>query len=190
MTAVVLVRHAATSWSGRRYCGHADPPLSLAGRRAAAELAIELAPILPVDVRIVSSPSRRATATAAAIARLTNVAIEVDDRWLETDVGLAEGLTFEEVAERFPDLAAGLASGSAAIDWPGGETASELERRIGDAWAVIVAAGRPTVVVSHAGSIRVAMAIATGRRPDEVAFPDVASWSRHEIPAQEAPVSD
>jgi broad specificity phosphatase PhoE len=190
VTTVILVRHAATTWSGRRYCGHADPPLSVAGRRAATELATELAPVLPAHVRIVSSPSRRATATAAAIAgRLPHAVIEVDDRWLETDVGLAEGLTFDEVADRFPDLAAGLASGSASIDWPGGERASELERRIGDAWAGIVAAGRPAVVVSHAGSIRVAMAIAMARRADEVAFPEVASWSRHEIPAQQAPVS-
>ena len=156
----------------------------------AAELATELAPILPAGVRMVSSPSRRATATAAAIAgRLTDVVIEVDDRWLETDVGLVEGMSFDEVAERFPDLAAGLAAGSASIDWPGGETAAELERRITDAWAAIVAADRPSVVVSHAGSIRVAIAIATTRRPDEVAFPEVASWSRHEIPAKEIPVS-
>jgi alpha-ribazole phosphatase len=190
VTTIVLVRHAPTTWSGRQYCGHADPPLSAAGRRKAEELATELAPILPARVRIVSSPSRRAIATAAAIARrLTDASIEVDDRWLETDVGLAEGLTFDEVAERFPDLAAGLASGSASIDWPGGETAAELERRIDAAWTAIVAASRPAVVVSHAGSLRVAIAIATSRRPDEVAFPDVASWSRHEIPAQETPAS-
>ena len=189
MTTIILVRHAATTWSGRRYCGRADPPLSVAGRRMAAELATELAPMLPAAVRIVSSPSRRAIATAEAIAwQLTGAFVEVDDRWLETDVGLAEGLTFDEVAERFPNLAAALANGSASIDWPGGETASDLERRIDDAWAAVVAAGRPAVVVSHAGSIRVAIAIATARRPDEVAFPKVASWSRHEIPAQEAPV--
>ena len=104
-------------------------------------------------------------------------------------VGTAEGLTFDQVAARFPDLAAGLASGSASIDWPGGERASELERRIGEAWSAILAAGRPAVVVSHAGSIRVAMAIATARRADEVAFPEVASWSHHEVPAEGAPVS-
>jgi probable phosphoglycerate mutase len=188
MTTIVLVRHAATTWSGKRYCGRADPALSAAGRRGAEDLANELAPTLPAAVRIVSSPSRRATQTAAAIgARLADPApIELDERWLETDVGLAEGLTFDEVAERFPALADALASGTAAIDWPGGETAADLERRITGAWAAVIAAGRPTVVVSHAGSIRVAIALATRRRADEVPFPDVAAWSRHEVAANGA----
>ena len=188
MTSIVLVRHAATTWSGRRYCGRADPSLSAAGRRGAAALALQLAPTLPVDVRIVSSPSRRATQTAAAIAKRLHPAprIERDERWLETDVGEAEGLTFDEVAERFPAFADALATGTASIDWPGGETAAELERRITGAWAAVLAASRPTVVVSHAGSVRVAIALATGQRPDEVPFPDVAAWSRHEIDLTEA----
>jgi broad specificity phosphatase PhoE len=188
---IVLIRHAATTWSGTRYCGRADPALSAAGRRGAEALARELAPTLPADVRIVSSPSRRATQTAAAIAsRLTPVPrIERDDRWLETDVGLAEGLTFDEVAERFPAFADALASGIASIDWPGGETAADLERRIAGAWAAVLATNRPTVVVSHAGSVRVAIALATGKRPDEVPFPDVAAWSRHEIAAADVRVT-
>jgi broad specificity phosphatase PhoE len=185
VTTVVLVRHAATTWSGKRYCGRADPALSAAGRRGAETLALELAAILPADVRLVSSPSRRATQTAAAIAKRLRPAprIERDERWLETDVGLAEGLTFDEVAERFPAFADALATGTASIDWPGGETAADLERRIAGAWAAVISAGRPTVVVSHAGSVRVAIARATGRRPDEIPFPDVAAWSRHEIEA-------
>ena len=188
MPSIVLVRHAATTWSGKRYCGRADPALSAAGRRGAEALAIDLAPTLPAGVRIVSSPSRRATQTAAAIARHLTPApsIERDARWLETDVGDVEGLTFDEVAERFPAFADALATGAASIDWPGGETAAELERRIAGAWAAVIATGRPTVVVSHAGSIRVAIALATGRRPDEIPFPDVAAWSRHEIPAPDA----
>jgi broad specificity phosphatase PhoE len=188
MTTIVLVRHAATTWSGKRYCGRADPALSTAGRRGAAELAEELAPALPAGIRIVSSPSRRAAQTAAAIARrlADPPPIELDERWLETDVGLAEGLTFDEVAERFPAFADALAGGIASIDWPGGETAADLESRIRGAWAAVLATGRPTLVVSHAGSVRVATALATGRRPDEIPFPDVAAWSRYEVAAADA----
>ena len=29
---IVLVRHASTDWSGRRYCGRSDPPLNEAGQ--------------------------------------------------------------------------------------------------------------------------------------------------------------
>jgi len=149
----------------------------------ADKLAAELAPMLGRDVRIVTSPSRRAKATAAAIAaRLDDPSIDADERWLETDVGLAEGLTFDEVASRWPTLAADLAAGFVEITWPGGETARALERRISEAWSAVVAAGRPTLVVSHAGSIRVATAIATGRPVGEVEFLGPGAWVRHEVP--------
>ena len=176
MTSVVLVRHASTSWSGRRYCGRADPPLSPEGRREAEKLAARLAPGLPPGIRLVSSPSRRARQTAAAIAsRLPEIEIEIDDRWLEADVGLAEGRTFDELAVLDPGLAAALAAGDAAIDWPGGETATALQTRITDAWSALLAVGRPAVIVSHAGPIRIAAGLASGRAAAEVDFVAPAS---------------
>ncbi|HKQ17381.1 MAG TPA: histidine phosphatase family protein, partial [Solirubrobacterales bacterium] len=103
---VVLVRHGSTSWSGRRYCGRSDTPLSAAGVQEAELAARRLAPTLSATARIVSSPSRRAVATAEAIARATGGrSVEQDPRWLETDFGEAEGLLFDELAERFPELA-------------------------------------------------------------------------------------
>ena len=70
VTLVVLVRHAPTTWSGNRYCGRADPPLSDAGRRGRrGPRRPARADAARADVRIVTSPSRRATATANAIAR-------------------------------------------------------------------------------------------------------------------------
>jgi broad specificity phosphatase PhoE len=156
----------------------------------AADLAVRLAPTLPGDTRIVTSPSRRATATAEAIAqRLTGpgATIEVDDDWQEVDVGLAEGRTFEELIERFPALAEALVTGGVPVDWPDGETASDLDRRVGAAWSRMLASGRPTVVVSHAGSIRVAEALATGRRPADIPFLATGAWSRHDIGAPAHP---
>jgi ribonuclease H / adenosylcobalamin/alpha-ribazole phosphatase len=183
LIAIILVRHAATTWSGRRYCGRADPPLSTAGRRMADDVAVRLAPTLPGDVRIVTSPSRRTRATADVIAAsLSETPVEVDERWLETDVGLAEGLTFDEVAARFPMLAEALLADAVDIDWPGGETAAALRRRIADAWAAVIETGRPTVVVSHAGSIRMATAIATGQADAAIAFLEPAAWTELEIP--------
>jgi broad specificity phosphatase PhoE len=180
MTTVILVRHASTEWSGRRYCGHADPPLSKDGRLEAEALAKTLAKTLaerleatvPTGVWIVTSPSLRAHDTATIIAgRLAPAVIDVDDRWMETDVGGAEGLTFDEVAARYPDLAVQLAAGAADIDWPGGETSAALAERVGAAWAALVASDAPTIVVSHAGTLRIAQALATGRPPNEVPFP-------------------
>ena len=148
----------------------------------ADDLAARLAPTLPEDVRVVTSPSQRTRATAAAISsRLPDATVEVDERWLETDVGSVEGLTFDEVAERFPALAEELLAGAVDIDWPDGETAVELGRRIAAAWAAVVATRRRTVVVSHAGSIRVATAIATGRPAGELDFLEPGAWTSHEV---------
>ena len=148
MTSIVLIRHAATEWSGHRYLGRMDLPLSTAGREAARIMAGEVAASTPAEVRIISSPSLRTRETAAAVAeavgRGTAVAVEPDARWAEVDVGEVEGLTFEEAEERFPLLARQLAAAETEIDRPSGETASAFQARIAAAWTDVVAAGRPT----------------------------------------------
>ncbi len=172
MTTIVLVRHAATAWSGQRYSGRGDPPLTEAGRRAAEDVAARLATRLPAGIRIVTSPSRRAHDTAALLAgRVTPSVLEIDPRWQEADLGDAEGLTFDEVSTLYPDLATRLGAGDVDIDWPGGETAAALHDRVVAAWTDILVTGRQTVVVSHTGPIRLAIALATGRDPRDVAVP-------------------
>ena len=167
MVEIVLVRHASTAWSGVRYCGRSDPPLSPVGLAEAAALAERLAPPIRPGTRLISSPSRRAVATAEAIADAWGgMTIERDERWLEVDFGLAEGQTFEELDVISPATAAALSGGLMDVDWPGGETASSLAARVAAAWDELVAADRPAVVVTHAGPIIHALAFAGGRRPD------------------------
>jgi broad specificity phosphatase PhoE len=157
---LILVRHAATAWTGTRYCGRADPPLSPAGRAAATGLAAELATTLEPRTRIVSSPSQRALQTATAIAVAAGLGpVEIDPRWSEADVGIAEGRTFAELERMAPDLARALAGG-AEIDWPAGETAASLAERVESAWDHLRHADLDAVVVSHGGPLRIAMALA------------------------------
>jgi broad specificity phosphatase PhoE len=164
MVEIILVRHAATSWSGVRYCGISDPPLSPTGLADAHRLAVSLSRDLPADVRVVSSPSRRAVATATAIVEAAHLpGVELDARWREADVGIAEGRTFDELSAIAPDVAAALARGDLEIDWPGGETHSSLAARVADAWADLVAVGRPAVVVTHAGPFMHARALGEDR---------------------------
>jgi broad specificity phosphatase PhoE len=164
MVEIILVRHAATSWSGVRYCGITDPPLSPTGLADARRLAVSLSRDLPADVRVVSSPSRRAVATATAIVEAAHLpGVELDARWREADVGIAEGRTFDELSAIAPDVAAALARGDLEIDWPGGETHSSLAARVADAWADLVAVGRPAVVVTHAGPFMHARALGEDR---------------------------
>ena len=166
MVDLVLVRHASTSWSGVRYCGISDPPLSPTGLAEARRLAERLGRDLPSDCRIVSSPSRRALATASAIADAIRApGVEIDPRWREADVGIAEGRTFDELTALAPEVAAALANRVLAIDWPGGETHTSLVDRVTAALADLVADGRSVVVVTHAGPFMHAVSTAEDRAP-------------------------
>jgi broad specificity phosphatase PhoE len=170
---IVLVRHAETAWSGRRYSGRSDPPLNRVGRGSAARVAAGLRAWLPADARIVSSPRRRAIETASAIAAaISDRPIELDDRWAETDFGDAEGLRFDELAVTAPAIAKRLLAGDVEIDWPGGEAAASLATRIADAWHELIQEPVGTiVVVTHGGPIRVALGLGTGTPPVAVAVP-------------------
>ena len=160
---IILVRHAPTAWTGSRYCGRSDPPLDANGVAAAQRLAGDLATTLAPGTRIVTSPLRRAYATAAAIADAAGIDdIATDDRWREADFGTAEGLTFEELERLAPDLARRLADG---------ERAADLAARVTTAWRDLVTAGDEVLVVSHAGPLRIALGLASGQAPGWVDLP-------------------
>jgi probable phosphoglycerate mutase len=152
---VWLVRHAPTSWTGRRWCGRADPPLSRAGRAVAARVAAELALELPDGIVICSSPARRARSTAEVIAGAGRP-VALDDDLLEVDVGAVEGLTWDEASVAHPELADAILAGR-AVDWPGGEPRADIDARARRAARrIAIAAGEgPVVVVSHGALIHV-----------------------------------
>lgn len=181
--AVILVRHGATAWTGRRYAGRRDPWLSPEGRAQVTDLAVDLARAVSGPLRIVSSPLRRTRQTALAIATTTGSARPtLDARWMEADFGIAEGRTFAEIERLAPDVAARIAAGEVAIDWPRGESAQALADRVeaalADVRAVTEATGSILVVVAHAGPIRVATALAEAQDPGRVPLLAPAGWHR------------
>jgi broad specificity phosphatase PhoE len=104
--------------------------------------------------------------------------VELDDRWREADVGIAEGRTFDELVAIAPALAARLADGDLAIDWPDGETHASLIDRVTAAWDDLIAHGRPAVVVTHAGPFMHARALAEHRPTSSIDLvaPATAIW--------------
>jgi broad specificity phosphatase PhoE len=144
-----LVRHAPTAWTGRRWCGRADPPITRDGRRLAVALATRLASELSAGTVVRSSPALRAVRTAEPIAARIGARVEIDPDLAEVDVGRAEGWTWDELTAREPETAAALLTGT--VDWPEGEAATDVERRAESVAESIRGIGpkRSVVVVSH-----------------------------------------
>ena len=86
-TTTVLLRHGDTQLSPEhRFSGLSDLPLSANGTRQAKAAAGRLASGAPIDA-VVSSPLRRAAATAAIAAGELGLTAAVDDDLRETDWG-------------------------------------------------------------------------------------------------------
>ena len=147
-----LVRHGSTDWSGVRMCGRTDRPLSVHGEREARAAAGHVGS--PRWTAVISSPARRARQTATAIADRCGILVEIDDRLGEVDFGQAEGYTFDDLAARWPELAAAVLRGD-AVDWPEGETAVAFEARVRSVWDDLATDARDVVVVTHGGTLRV-----------------------------------
>jgi probable phosphoglycerate mutase len=124
---VLLLRHGRTAWNAeRRYQGQADPPLDEVGRRQAVEIAGLVAALEPQ--LLVSSDAIRARQTAEPIGAVTGLQVRVDPRLRERSLGHWEGLTRDEVAERYPDEFADWLAGR-DVSRRGGESRNEVAAR-------------------------------------------------------------
>ena len=152
MTTILLARHGETDWNvQKRWQGHADPPLNERGRAQARDLAARLAET-PLDA-IYSSDLRRALETAEIVAAGRGLPIGTDPRLREIDVGAWEGLTGDEVAERFPDGAR-----------PDGESLEAFRDRVVGTLSAIGEShdGATVLVVAHGGCARTVQRVLLG----------------------------
>jgi len=176
---IYLVRHAATDWSGVRFCGTTDVALSDEGRRQAAALARVLAERTRGAASIRTSPARRARETAQAIAG--PAAPLIDDRLREANFGSCEGLRYEDLERSEPAVARALLVPGARIDWPGGESWSALAARTREAWAEAGRLPGPVVLVTHGGPARALLELigCPGDPPapaEVLALDDASGW--------------
>jgi broad specificity phosphatase PhoE len=158
VTNVVLVRHGETVWHAEnRYAGRTDVALSELGREQAERLAARLR-----DgglAAIWASPLGRAAETAAAVVRATGLAPWSDERLRELDFGTAEGLTRDEMAERFPGALRAFDEDPVANHLPEGEDPRAAAAR-GVACLQDVAAAHPgarVLVVAHTTLVRLVL---------------------------------
>ncbi len=178
---IVFWRHGRTAWNAeRRFQGQSDIPLDDAGVAQAARAATSLARLKPH--RIVSSDLVRASATADALAALTGLDVHTDADLRETFAGEWEGLTRDELEERFGSQLANWGAG-ADVRPGGGETRVEVAARVVaavDRALADVSPGQTLVVATHGGSARAGIAALLGLPPEHWAALGVlanCAWS-------------
>lgn len=156
MLRIHLVRHGATdSTQGDRFSGHEDVALTEGGRRQAKGLAERLA-TQPIAA-VYASPLTRALDTATILAEPHGLVVHKIDALREISHGRWEGLSREEVIERYRDEYDAWNEDAFSFAPMGGETGLELLARALPAVLQLVDLHREddeVVLVSHKATIR------------------------------------
>jgi broad specificity phosphatase PhoE len=143
---VFLIRHGATEWSQTgQHTGLTDLPLLPKGRRQAEAIGRYMVgrPL----VRVMTSPLQRARATAELAGFGDRVVVSKD--LSEWDYGELEGLTTDQIRERYPDWTI----------WdgpiPGGETLAQVAERADRAIDDLRAINGEVALFAHGHILRV-----------------------------------
>jgi broad specificity phosphatase PhoE len=158
-TRLVLCRHGEPDHDFRgRCCGRLDLVLSAHGRQQANALAVRLSE-LPLAA-VYASPARRALQTAHPIASAHGLSPIEHPALQELDFGELEGLTYDEIATRHPQLYATWMREPSRVSFPGGESYRDLRARVLTAAAELSERhrGATFAAVTHAGPIRALLA--------------------------------
>jgi len=151
MAQIILVRHGQTEWNRiERFRGRADVPLNqtglaqaeLTGRRIAAEW---------LPAAIYAGPLSRTIQTAEAISSCCHLPVGVEQRLIDIDYGEWQGLTPDEVRERWAETLSAWYDTPHLAQIPGGETLESLRARAMSAVNDLAARhlDQTTVLVSH-----------------------------------------
>ncbi len=162
MSKLLLVRHGDTEFnSTHRFLGHTDIELSPEGVEQVKKLRDRLASET-IDL-VYASDLRRAALTAQMLTSTHKVKIVTSPELREINYGEVEGLTFEEIKSRYPDVARCCVDWSQDLKFPGGETFEEFTGRIGKFSPKLRNATEQTIlVVAHGGPLRVLLCYLLG----------------------------
>jgi alpha-ribazole phosphatase len=183
-----FLRHGQTSFSrANAFCGELDPPLTEAGTAMAAAFAAAYAE-LPWQA-VFASPMLRTRATAQFLCDRLGLQMQLRDGLREIHYGQWEGLSTQEVNERFHDDYVSWLSDPGWNAPTGGERGIDIYYRSN---AVLLEIERQypsgnILIVSHKATIRIMLCgllgIDVGRFRDRIAAP-VASVSIVEYTAR------
>jgi broad specificity phosphatase PhoE len=158
MQKLFLVRHGETIWnSERRYIGRTDLSLSDKGFEQAQNLAQRFAKKNEGEKiqAIWTSPLKRSVETAKIIGKEIGLEPEIINELIEVDFGEWEGLTYEEIKEKFGDLIDRWLFSPSIVEIPSGESWRSLTERVRN--FLTQASRRPEKValaITHGGIIK------------------------------------
>ena len=151
-----VVRHGETERSAEHvYSGQADVPLTDAGAEQ-ARVAGERLRGAGIDA-IWSSPLRRATDTAEAIAKAVGAPVRVDERLIEVDYGELEGFDRETARNHFGAAFESWRSDPFNSPLSGMEPLGDALERARGATADAVASSDCPLLVGHQGILRLVL---------------------------------
>ena len=170
MSDIYLCRHGRTQLNVAGLLrGRLDPDLDLVGYSEARDLAEQLGTV--GLSRVISSPARRAQATAIPIAKASGLQVELDERLLDRAYGQFDGTPAADVIDQYGSLDAA----------PGVEPAAAVAERAEAVLAELVAAAardESVAVVSHDAVIRILLeTLAPNPRHTEHVQPRTGCWS-------------
>lgn len=153
LQSLILLRHGQTAWNSElRMQGQRDIPISERGLAQARSAAASVAALRP-DL-LISSDLQRALATAQVMAEETGLPTRSDPRLRETNLGLWQGRTRDEVRENWPAEWAAWRHAGARVAPPGGEPRVAVAARAATVVDEIDAAETGTaLLVTHGGLI-------------------------------------
>lgn len=170
MTRFWLIRHGEPVEGARGRCyGSLDFGLSETGR-VQMEQAAEYLRVEPIAA-IYCSPRARALESARVLAAAQASPIEIVEDLGEIDFGDFEGLAYDEIAARYPDLYRQWMEKPTEVRFPNGESFPEMRVRVLSAFDTIQREreGQTAAIVSHGGVNRILLAWAL-QTPDHCLF--------------------
>ena len=168
-TRVWLIRHGEPAGVRGRCYGKLDIGLSAGGRaqmeRVAACLQSE-----PIDV-IYASPRVRTMESARILDVRHKCGCREEAGLCEIDFGDFEGLTYDEIAVRYPELYRQWMDSPTSVQFPNGESFAAMRLRVLRAFEGILKRheGGTLAIVTHGGVIRILLASAL-EMPDRCLF--------------------
>ena len=153
-TELIAVRHGETVWNTRGLLqGFQDSPLTEEGRNEAHALGIRLA---GYDLqKLYTSDLGRASETAEILNRTIGLEIVPVAGLRERNLGIVQGMTWQEVEERFPEIHARVSSGDIEYTIPDGESLLRFYDRVQSTFDRLASESSPVriLVVTHGGVI-------------------------------------